>query len=194
MTHNTTSELRRVLSAGLGCVRCLKLRTTSDAGWGELLSLRVGQVDQAARTIRLEETKNGEDRTFTLTSKAFVLIQQCVTGKKTDDYVFTRTNGKPISDFRETWANVCKAGVPGLLFHDLRRTAVRNMVRSGIPERVAMMISGHKTRSVFDRYNIVSESDLQEAARKLDGRRDERNEQMPTSEISSQQSLHHLPN
>lgn len=78
-------------------------------------------------------------------------------------------NGHSIVNDDKRWRWACQAaGLPGKIVHDFRRTAVRNMVRAGIPERVAMQMAGHKTRSVFDRYHSVSDGDLQEAARRLD--------------------------
>jgi integrase len=82
--------------------------------------------------------------------------------------VFHRA-GRPIKSFRVAFRTACsEAGCPGRVLHDFRRTAVRNLVRAGIPERVAMQMTGHKTRSVFERYNIVSAGDLREAAKRLD--------------------------
>jgi integrase len=136
----------------------------------ELLDMKVGQVDLFAGTICLNpgETKNGEGRKVSLTADAKNLLAACVTGKGSRDSVFTR-NGKPVRDFRATWDKITlAAGVPGLLFHDLRRSAVRGMVRAGVPETVCMKISGHKTRNVFDRYNITSERDLADAASRIE--------------------------
>lgn len=146
----------------------------------EILSLRWNQIDLEARTIRLDPgtTKSGEGRVIAVDGELLhVLKAQSERRNVTEipgrsptllcPYVFHR-EGKPIGDFRDSWANAAKkATLPGKLFHDFRRTAVRNMVRAGVHERVAMKMSGHKTRSVFDRYNIVTEDDLKDAARKI---------------------------
>jgi integrase len=78
--------------------------------------------------------------------------------------VFVRPDGQPIKSFREGWDAACRrAGLEGRLFHDLRRTAVRNMELAGISRKVAMLICGHRTESVYARYRIVAESDLSAA-------------------------------
>jgi integrase len=81
-----------------------------------------------------------------------------------------RFTGQPRRDFRRAWATACKkAGVPGMLRHDLRRTAVRNMEQAAVPRSVAMKLTGHRTENVYRRYAIVSPADLRAAALKLSG-------------------------
>lgn len=153
-------------------------------GWRkqEVLTLTWGQVDLAAGSVRLEPgtTKNREARIIFMSPELHTLLQEQRAKTATLErqrgqiipWVFHRT-GSPIKSFKVAWQGACKrAGQPGRLFHDFRRTAVRNMIRAGVPERVAMQMSGHKTRAIFDRYNIVSEGDLREAARKLSGTAD----------------------
>jgi integrase len=142
-------------------------------GWrrGEIASLRWEDVDGDVVRLRGENSKNGESRSITGDGELADLMERRRKDRqvKTDSVVIVADlvfhhDGQPIVDFRKAWATACKmASVQGKLFHDFRRTAVRNMVRAGVPERVAMSISGHKTRSIFDRYNIVSERDLRDA-------------------------------
>ncbi|MGA7926447.1 MAG: tyrosine-type recombinase/integrase [Candidatus Sulfotelmatobacter sp.] len=110
-------------------------------GWRheELLDLRVRQVNISAGTIRLAPgtTKNDQGREVSMTPQVKALLSQCVHGKTAENYVFTREDGEPVRDFRGSWTNVCEAAkVPGLLFHDLRRTAARNLRRDGVAEGV----------------------------------------------------------
>jgi len=156
-------------------------------GWrmqSEVLTLERRQLELKANTLRLEPgtTKNGEGRLVYLTQELkSLLVAQIdrVVGLERQTgtiipFVFPHLRGQfrgqRRCDFRKAWATACKrAGVIGMLKHDFRRTAVRNMVNAGVPERLAMQVTGHKTRSVFDRYHIVSPGDLQDVARRLAG-------------------------
>ncbi len=117
--------------------------------------------------MRLEagETKNGAGRTVYLDPELARVIQSQFTKQQLGcPYVFQH-KGRRIGNFTKAWQSASKmVGVEGKLFHDLRRTAIRNMVRAGVSEKVSMEISRHRTRSVFDRYNIVNEDDLKHAA------------------------------
>jgi integrase len=140
----------------------------------EVFGLQWRQVDFDAGEVRLEPgtTKNGDGRVFPFTVELRELLkaqhaeQEGLKRAGTiEPWVFFRIVGKrgsrverreqqrPIGNFRKTWMAACRAaGCPGRIPHDFRRTAVRNLVRTGIPKRVAMMLTGHKTRSVFERY------------------------------------------
>lgn len=165
-------------------------------GWripSEVLRLTWAQVDFHAGVVRLEprSTKNDEGRTFpfdALPELAAVLRAQRETTMAVERatgqiilHVFHH-DGRPIRYFRRAWLSACQRAATvrvgklvrvvrpdllGRIPHDFRRTAVRNLVRAGVPERVAMQLTGHKTRSVFDRYNLVNERDLRDGVSKL---------------------------
>ena len=161
------------------------------SGWrvSEMRSLEWRDVDLTGRVVRLrpERSKNKTGRVLPLSGELFEVIERAATARRLDCVHVFHIDGKPIGAFRKSWARACvtaglgsmvpsgkftPAGEPELIYkgltpHDLRRSAVRNMVRAGIPERVCMALSGHKTRAIFDRYNIVSEADLTAAADKL---------------------------
>ena len=141
-------------------------------GWrkGEITGLTWDKVDWNQGVLRLDpgETKNDQVREIYLNEECLRDITLLFATRRNCRYIFHR-HGQKIGNFRKAWHTACKkVGISGRIFHDLRRTAVLNPIRSGVPERVAMQITGHRTRAVFDRYNIVSREDLRKATERLD--------------------------
>lgn len=145
----------------------------------EIASLEWSDVDLAGRMIHLKAThsKNRKPRKVALEGELWEIVQRRLALKETlTDHgvaahalVFRRADNMPVGDFRKAWNSALKAAkIPKRVFHDLRRSGIRNMVRGGVSETVAMRISGHRTRSIFQRYDITAEADLREAAKKID--------------------------
>ncbi|HEV2201735.1 MAG TPA: site-specific integrase [Bryobacteraceae bacterium] len=138
---------------------------------GEITKIRKEKIDFNAGRINLpgRTTKNKRPRFLPIYGDMAVEIQLAIDGGKPECPLLIQRDGKPVQDWEKAWATACEAtGVKGTLFHDLRRTALTNMIEAGLSEKEAMEISGHRTRAVFDRYHIVSERRLKEMAGKLD--------------------------
>lgn len=140
---------------------------------GELLALKRSWVDLSEGLIYVNGrvTKNRNPKTAPIYGDMKPWLEMLLSGQIESPkcvWLFSR-NGQPVKDFKADWAKACEsAGVPELLFHDLRRTAVRNMIRAGVPEKVAMLISGHKTASMLWRYNITDTRDIKEAGKRTE--------------------------
>ena len=173
--------------AALPAALCPVVTFAYYTGWrvpSEVLTRQWRHVDRNAGVVRLDPgtTKNDDGRVFpygdllpelgdAIDSQWNVHEHLRATGV-ISPWVFPRLRGanpgNRIGSFRKAWIAACEtAGCPGRIPHDFRRTAVRNLVRAGVPERTAMQLTGHKTRSVFDRYDIVNEADLRDAIGKL---------------------------
>ena len=167
-------------------------------GWrkGETASLRWEDIDGDIIRLRSQNSKNREGRTVPLVGELAELIERRKASRRVQkkgcvmlsDLVFHR-DAKSIVSIRKAWATACKfANVPGRLFHDLRRCAVRNMVRAGVPTDIARSISGHKTASIFSRYNIVAEDQKRDALERTQGYLREAIEQQRQKVVIVQQS------
>ena len=136
---------------------------------GEIRSLTWQAFDKETWVLRLhaKDAKVGQGRVIVLVHSLREIIQRRIIARRFGCDMIFHKNGARIGTFYKRWNRACQlAGVAGKIPHDLRRTAIRNMLRAGCSEKVVMSISGHRTRAVFDRYNIISERDIAEAISK----------------------------
>jgi integrase len=167
-------EVRRVMSSLDSDLADLVL-----FGWltgmrkGEIASLRWEDVTGDEIRLRAENAKTGEPRTIPFEGELADLIERRKKARQfkvkdavaVSPFIFHR-GGEPIREFRKSWRTACRlAGLQGRIFHDLRRSAARNMLTAGVPQAIAMAITGHKTDSMFRRYAIVAQNNIRAALR-----------------------------
>ena len=142
------------------------------SGWrrNEILHLTWDDVDLAGGVVRLtpQRSKTKIGRVLPISAPLRQVLERRRRRHTTRDPRVFRRDGVPVRVWRTALRDACrKAQVPHRLLHDCRRTAARNLIRAGVPERIAMLLTGHKTRAVFDRYNIVNEQELLTAGERL---------------------------
>ena len=142
------------------------------SGWRkrEILELPWREVDAAGGVIRLspQRSKTRVGRVLPISAPIAAVLARRRAQRRGQDPLVFRRDTVTVRAWRTAWPEACRrAGVPGRLLHDCRRTAARNLVRAGVPERVAMQLTGHRSRAIFDRYNIVQEAELQHAGHQL---------------------------
>ena len=152
------------------------------SGWrvSEMRKIEWKHLDPSGKSLRLppELSKNKKGRLLPLTGELAAIIKRAKARRRLDCLCIFHQNRKPIGNFGKAWKTACvavglgrfikdekgKKKYEGVIVHDLRRSCVRHLIQSGVGEKLAMQLTGHKTRAVFDRYNIVSDADLQEAS------------------------------
>jgi integrase len=133
---------------------------------GEAAALTWEAFDREAWTVTLHarDAKTRKARTLALEGPLREILERRIRSRRLDCPLIFHRGGLPVREFRRAWSTATRrAGLPGVLFHDLRRSAIRNMVRAGVDPAVAMRISGHRTDATFRRYNILDETDLRDA-------------------------------
>lgn len=171
------ATFRRLVDAASADLRPL-LVLAYDTGMrqAEIRYLRWSQVDLEAGTVRLgaEDTKTGRARTVYLTVRARETLGRLSRRPGSDQVFASSRGGKKLVAVRVLFARARSAiGRPNLWFHDLRRSFVTNARRRGVPESVVMRMSGHRTRTVFDRYNVIEDVDVRAAVRTIEAGRSE---------------------
>jgi integrase len=142
------------------------------SGWrrNEILDLSWDEVDLAGGVVRLppDRSKTKTGRVLPISPPLRQVLDRRLARRAPGDTKVLRRDGVTVRKWRHALRDACRrANVPHRLLHDCRRTAARNLIRAGVPERVAMLLTGHKTRAVFDRYNIVNERELLTAGERL---------------------------
>ena len=147
------------------------------AGWrsGAVKRLEWGDVQGNEIVLRAELSKNKQPYRISMNQELAELIERrrqdraipTPEGVAMSRYIFLR-NGKPVGDFRRPWRRACAAaGCAGTIPHDMRRSAVRNLIRAKVPRSIAKRWTGHESDAVFERYNIIDNDDMQLAAELL---------------------------